>query len=260
MNSLNKFFTSSRVAILRRLTNHRVAWISIFIAVLGGIIMFFAEKIDTVWMKSGLSQVGGLLCATALLSFVWDVASRRAFLDELLALFGLGDAVKRSGVFHLGMDAYEGVNFDRLIIEANKLDIYVCYADSWRKGHERVLKQLAAKPNARVRLIVPDIGDHDLMLSLAKRFGRKDEFGSPDASEMKKRVYTAVKEYCDIFDVRKHATLNFSLWYHDDQPTISFYRFDNVAVCTMYKSTKGRNDVPTFVARRSGFLYNSISH
>jgi hypothetical protein len=259
VKSVSESFKKSRTAILRRqLTNHRVAWISIGFAMLGGTVMFFAEKIDSVWMKSGLSQLGGLICATGLLAFVWDVASRRAFIDELLALFGLGDAIKRSGIFHLGMDAYEGVNFDRLILEANKLDIYVCYADSWRKQHERELKQLAAKPNVRIRLIVPDIGDHDLMSSLAKRFGRKDDSGSPDPHEMRRRVYTAVKEYCDIFDVRKNATLKFSLWYHDDQPTISFYRFDNVAVCTMYKSTKGRNDVPTFVARRPGFLYKFV--
>jgi hypothetical protein len=259
VKGLQEFSKTRRVSQLRRsLTNHRVAGISVSISFLGALVMFFAEGIETVWMKSGLSQIGGLICATGLLSFVWDVASRRAFLEELLELLGLGDAVNRSGIFHIGMEAFEGVNFETLIIEATKMDVYVCYADTWRKRYERELRQLAAKPGVRIRLIVPDVGDADLMLSLAKRFGKKNEQGAPDPSKMKAQVYEAVEEYCNFFDASKNVSLDFSLWYHDDQPTISFYRFDNIAVCTLYKSTKGRNNVPTFVARRPGFLYNFV--
>ncbi|KWE84935.1 hypothetical protein WL81_26295 [Burkholderia ubonensis] len=147
----------------------------------------------------------------------------------------------------------KGVDFSKLIRAANKLDIFVCYANTWRNSYEQDLRVLARKPNSRVRLIVPDPTNQRIIEELAHRFN------AGNAQEIVDKIDTAQREFKGIFTAAEsHA--DFSIWTHHETPVTSFYRFDNVAVVTLYKHARGRGDTPTIVAERPGGLYSYIEN
>lgn len=240
----------------KQLTNIRTYLASggIFVAGLFFLILsetlFFAE--GSLWIKSVMSNFGALLIASVSIAALWELFSKRAFLDELLAKTGLAEDIRNVGVTGISLNPVRGPDFSKIIKSSVRLDMFVCYANTWRATFEEDLRFMAAKKNCRVRLIVPDPDNLEIMKDLAKRFNAND------AETMQGRVKQAVADYKALFVSVANPTLDFSVWIHDETPVSSFYRFDRCAVVTLYKHAKGRGSAPTLVAERGGSLYGYV--
>lgn len=241
---------------LKERTNLRTLVVSLVIFLLGIFLLFVSEASDYIskstWLKAVVANLGGLLVATISIATLWELFSKRAFLDELLAKAGLADDIRSLGLVGLSVNPMRGPDFSKLIKGANKLDIFVCYANTWRANFEEDLRILARKPGIRVRLIVPNPDNKDIMKELAHRFGT----ATPEILSEKVRV--AIEEFKSIFVSANNQKSDFSVWVHEENPVVSFYRFDNIAVATLYKHARGRGNVPTFVCERGGSLYNYV--
>jgi len=97
--------------------------------------------------------------------------------------------------------------------------------------------------------MVPNPENIEVMKALAQRFGAKGHDAVAD------KINNAIEEFKNIFD---NSKADFSIWMHEENPVTSFYRFDNVAIVTLYKHARGRGNVPTFIAERGGDLYRYI--
>jgi hypothetical protein len=183
---------------------------------------------------------------------LWELFSKRAFLDEMLAKTGLAEDIRTVGVTGISLNPVRGPDFSKIIRSSERMDMFVCYANTWRATFEEDIRYLAAKKNSRVRLIVPDPENGEIMADLAKRFN------AIDADTMKGRIKQAIEEYKSLFASVNNPSLDFSVWIHDETPISSFYRFERCAVITLYKHAKGRGSAPTLVADRGGALYSYI--
>ena len=242
---------------LKERTNLRTIIVSLALFLLGVGLLILSEANDWIaasaWRKSVIANFGGLLVATLSIAALWELFSKRAFFDELLAKAGLADDIRTLGLVGLTVNPLRGTDFPKLIRSTSRLDIFVCYANTWRATHEEDLRTLARKPNIRVRLLVPNPNNTEIMKELAHRFG------SASPLVLAEKVNVAIKEMKSIFAEAKNQTSNFSVWVHEENPVTSFYLFDNIAVVTLYKHARGRGSVPTFVAERGGTLFNYVS-
>ena len=242
----------------KQITNLKTYLVSIVIFAAGCIFLILSEFLTFstgyLWIRSILANLGSLIIASVSIAFIWDLFSKREFLNELLANTGLAEEIRYAGLQGLGLVPLRGPDFSKIIRSAHRLDIFVCYANTWRATFEEDLKYLAQKQNCRIRLIVPNPENLDSMADLAKRFG------AADAETMQSRIKQAIVEYKAIFNSINNTSLDFSVWTHTETPVTSFYRFDLCAVFTLYKHSKGRGNVPTFVAERGGTLYDYIEN
>lgn len=240
----------------REITNLRTYFASGTIFVIGLILLIVSEwfsfAVGYNWLKSLFSNLGALIIASVSIALLWELFSKRAFLDELLAKTGLAEDIRTVGVAGISLNPVKGPDFSKLIRASNGLDIFVCYANTWRATFEEDLKTLATKKDAKIRLIVPDPDNAEIMKDLAKRFN------AGDASVMEARIKSAIVEYKALFNSVHNASLRFSIWIHDETPVTSFYKFDHCSVITLYKHAKGRGNAPTIVADRGGSLYTYI--
>ncbi len=242
---------------LKERTNLRTMLVSVLLLLLGLALLVVSETVplitDRPWLKSITSNLGGLVVASISIATLWELFSKRALFDELLGKANFAEEIRVLGLVGLSVNPLKGADFSKLIRNANKLDIFVCYANTWRNSYEQDLRVLARKPNARVRLIVPDPTNQRIIEELAHRFN------AANAQEIVDRIETAQREFKALFTAAE-SSADFSIWTHHETPVTSFYRFDNVAVMTLYKHARGRGDTPTVIAERPGGLYSYIEN
>lgn len=243
---------------LKQITNLKTYIASITVFIIGIALLIIGEQITFtegyLWAKSVTSNLGALLIASVSIAMLWELFSKRSFLDELLAKTGLAEDIRTVGVTGVSISPLRGPDFSKIIRASERLDIFVCYANTWRATFEEDLKLLASKKNCRIRLIVPDPDNQEIMKDLAKRFNANN------AATMEGRIKQAIVEYKALFASTNNPKLDFSVWIHDETPVSSFYRFDRCAVITLYKHAKGRGNAPTIVAERGGALYTYIEN
>lgn len=62
------------------------------------------------------------------------------------------------------------IDWTSLFNKVNKLDIFFAYGQIWRKTYLQELREVAARKNARIRLVLPDPEDEQTISELARRF------------------------------------------------------------------------------------------
>jgi len=217
-----------------------------------GIILLIVSEwpclVNMPWLKAILANFGGLLFASMALSIIWELFAKRAFFNEILSKTNLVDDIRKSGISGISVESWQEFDYGKHIRKTKSLDIYICYANTWRNTYEADLKALASQDDVCIRLIVPDTTDDQLMEFVGKRF-------SMAGHDLKNKIDESVKELSEIFDVSHHKKLRFEIWIHKEVPTMAFYKFDDFAVMTLHKIAAGRGNVPTIVAEKPGDLF-----
>ncbi|WP_000682665.1 hypothetical protein [Vibrio metoecus] len=87
---------------LKQITNLRTYIVSILIFMVGVLFLVAGEKItfskECLWIKYVISNFGSLLIASVSIAMLWELFSKRSFLDELLAKTGLAEDLRTVGV------------------------------------------------------------------------------------------------------------------------------------------------------------------
>ena len=219
--------------------------------VLLGVVVLWVSGLDDLKenapLSGFLSQLGGLLLATGLITITWDLFGRRAFADEILAKAKLSTDVVDSGLIRVTDQYLDEVEWADLFENVNKLDIVVAYANTWRNTH-RARLQAAARRGCRIRAFLPDHRDDDTMKILADRFDMQP-------SDLKSKVQEAVT---DLKALPAPASAPVQVYLRCGDLVFSCYRFDSRAVLTLYShSRERRTNVPTFVTK-NGSLFTYV--
>lgn len=195
-----------------------------------------------------VSNLGGLIVATALITLAWDLAGKRAFTREVMETAHLGTDIERAGITRVTDQYLDSVQWAELIEGASKVDVVVAYANTWRNAHRHRLMKIAARKGTRLRVYLPDPDDADTMRVLAARFSM-----SPDA--LVSKVREAIEEFSGL-SVPGGGEVE--VYVRSGDAVFSCYRFDGRAVLTLYSHSKERrSSVPTFVLR-SGDLWSFV--
>ncbi|MDH4225704.1 MAG: hypothetical protein OEW12_08675 [Deltaproteobacteria bacterium] len=236
------------------LTNHLTLFFSIGFFIIGIGCLFFSEtdwvKGFGLWVKSAISNFGGVIVATSVITIFWDLIAKRAFLNEILDTTKLVEEIRIFGLRGISNEPIKGPDFTKLIKNTTNLDVFFCYAKTWRSNNESALRDLSKKA-PRVRLIVPNPENKTLMDELGKRFGKGH-------SEIQKYIQDAIDDFKIIFSNKSNTKVEFSVWVHDQSPVESFYIFDSYAIITFYKQNKGRSNAITLECEKGGGLYEFL--
>ncbi|WP_157106164.1 hypothetical protein [Nocardia sienata] len=239
----------------RRITNLTIghlAW-----AMSGsGVALLLASSISSEkWApwSAFVSQLGGLLLATGLVTLAWEQWGRRNFTAEVMEIANLGTDLQNSGIKRVTDQYLSDVVWSDLFADVQKLDIVVAYASTWRNIHRGRIIQAATNPSARIRVFLPHPDDDATMSNLAQRF-------SITTGEIRAKVREAIT---DFRSMSQPGGAQVEVWLRKGDLLYSCYRFGTQrAVVTLYSHTRERQtSVPTFVVDGGSlftFVYRDI--
>lgn len=243
---------------LKDRSNWRAVSGALVFVILGLVFLWLSETkwlADSPAAKGLFGQLGGLLLASVAIAFIWEFFSKRALMEEMLDKAQIAQDVHRSGLDAISLFPLKAVDYTRLIKESMKIDIQVSYGGSWRTQNEWELREFAKRSGARIRVILSNPDNNQLLAELARRYGKSNE-------QIAHLIREAVDDYKRIFSVKGGAKLE--IWVHDKPPVYSCFRFDNKIVITTYRYQEGRGQVPTLVCSRGGeyfdFFKGEIEH
>lgn len=209
-----------------------------------------SDALPAAW-SSAVMNVGGVVLATSLITVGWDVAGKRSFAAEVMAVARLSADVERAGILNVTDQYLHEVEWEPLFKDAMKVDIVVAYANTWRNTHLHRLKAVAATKGARLRIFLPDPGDQPTMDALARRF-------ATTASDIASKVREAICEFSKL-ETQGGATVQ--VYTRPGDMLFSCYRFDQRAVITLYSHQRRRTQVPTWVVKHGTlftFVYDEV--
>ncbi len=103
----------------KKITNLKTIFASIFVLFVGVLLLFLSERLTFVtgylWVKSSISNLGGLLVATISIAILWELFSKRAFLDELLEKTGFAEDIHSTGLLGISINPVRGPDFAKMI-------------------------------------------------------------------------------------------------------------------------------------------------
>lgn len=233
----------------RQIVTLRTALLAVTVAALGILLMYVAAREDW-WKGRGAAQdlihgLGGLLVVAVALAMLWELFGKRAFADEIFEKARVSTDITAAGLLRVTNLYLQKVDWDDYFRSVSKLDIFLSYGRTWRNNNWTNLSAAAAKSGTRIRVVLPDPGDLDLMKMLARRFGQ-------DVDELTASVREAAAAY---WSLKQDGGAEIEVYYRRGDLMFSYYRFDGVGIFVLYSHSRQRTNVPTFVCHAGGSLY-----
>jgi len=204
-----------------------------------------------IFLKKLAENVGGVLLATGLISILWELISKRAFLSEVFAIARLSEDIKTSGLLRVTTNFQHEIEWPELLTSAKRIDIFVSYARTWRNTNLALLRAFAERQGSVMNLILPDPDDPKVLGELARRYNLKPE-------TIGERISEAIQEFQSMFDRKRSGRGQLSIWVTGTVPIFTFYRVDGRIVIAMYRHRLERGDIPTFICDNKGQLAQFI--
>lgn len=224
-------------------------------------------KINHAVINAVVRDIGALMVASVAVALIWELSSKRAFVDELMSkgrssvqdLISqtiLTQELKGAGLSAFTTDFSYGIDWLGLFRNARRLDLFFSYARSWMNNNAAQLQDLARRDGSRIRVILPDPDDAQIMAELARRFERPVEEIQGNINATKGDLLRIFVEPFEGANAPRRP--DFSLFYTRTAPQFTFYRFDNRCILVLYKHRLGRGGVPIFTAEQGGTIYEFI--
>lgn len=244
---------SGRLALLRERTDARTALTAIGVAAIGVCLLWLADGWSWLAAKETLQSlvrsVGSLLIASVALGVLWELRGKRLFLDEVLERMQVSVSVANAGIRLVGNQYLREVDWQGYLTKARRIDFFFAYASTWRNAHITELRALAHREGVKVRVVLPDRHNAELLAELARRFGYS-------ASDLDGRIQEAEKFFDELSNSAvPGATIEVHRFPHSHLYTL--YRFDDRIVVTMYFH-RGRGTVPLLEVARGGLLFEEF--
>lgn len=216
------------------------------------ILLLWWSSVSSFWSgyetwQTLLQQVGSSFFTLAVLTLVWDLIAKRAFLDEILAKTNIAKDLLHSGITQITDSFHEEVDWVGLFDAASKIDIFFAYGATWRNRHDQKLKDFVRRKNSRLRIVLPDKDNVATTAELARRFN-SEQANLVNRIREAEDFFHSLRALCGPGSVVE-------LWRYPGSPLFSLYRFDSTVVVTMYTHSRRRRSIPTFVYKSPGALF-----
>jgi hypothetical protein len=133
-----------------------------------------------------LREISALLIVTVAVTLVWELAAKRAFVDELMskarkaltnviAEARVAEELRAAGSKVFTKDFWHGIDWLALFKDTNTLDLFSAAARNWIGAHTPQLQELAKREGARIRVVLPNPENPKIISEMARRFGKRDE-------------------------------------------------------------------------------------
>lgn len=238
------------------IVSFRVVLISILLCFLGFLLIYFntpdPSKTNSItkW-QTIFCSLGSTLFAAGLISVLWDLFAKRAFAEEILARAHLSNDILKAGLIQF-IDSFRSKDMDwhKLLKSTTSLDVFVCWAYTWRNQYDDLLREIISDRRGRIRIILPHPEHKPTIMNLASCFSDKNE------EQIKNIIDEAIHyfEELDLDKVSGNPMNRVEVWLVGRDPKYSWYLMDNYGVFAFY-AHRGKEKVPTLVFKKGGYLY-----
>ena len=206
----------------------RTALLSLLIVILGIVLLAVSTPVQTAGyhkIATLMQESGAALFIAGVLAFMWELALKRTFADEVLAKANMSRDLAEAGINVITDSFQDGsIKWDQLFKNACRLDIFISYGHTWRNSQLERIDKLLSSEDGKLRVILPDPDDGQVVENLSLRF----QMGS----EVVKREIQDAKEFFEHRKNRAKGTVE--IYFTRISPLFSFYRFNNKAVFALY--------------------------
>lgn len=238
---------------LKERTTLRIWLTSLIVAIFGCGLLIVAE-LNRIWIgyesiQSVVRDMGSLLIASVAIALLWELIGKRAFQDELLEKIRLSEDIRICGIIGFTPNFRRNIDWEALFHNAKSIDLFFIYGRTWRHTHGDQLLE-AAKRHVRFRVVLPDPDDDIIMSIFARRF----------IGMSKEQIRDSIKEAAEDFKRLQAIGARVNVWYLNDIPMYSFYRFDSTTVWAVYSHQRNFNQkpMPVFILNEDGELYKFV--
>jgi hypothetical protein len=242
-----------RRQVYKERTTLRVVLIGVLIAAFGVLLIIVSAAWKPISTSPELQAVvrefGALCFASFAVALIWDLSARRAFVAELLATTDLAEEIEETGLIGVSAKWHGEIDWLSLFETSDTFELLFTYGRTWRNTHRAYLSEFAARKNVKAIIALPDPDNATIMADLARRF-------ETTSGQLAESIREAEHDFIEIFMTAGHAEERLQIWRISIAPVWSYYRFDGVVIFTLYKHRSGKLEVPTFIVKRGGTLYN----
>lgn len=182
------------------------------------------------WYHFVLTQIGTALLVAAGVGVLWDSWGKRLLADEIFEKMKVGEAASRWGVKDLSL-SWNEQPWPELFAKGPNVDVMLGYGQTWRGVAHSGLEEFLAQRKNTLRVCLPDPAVDWLMVSLGHRYNQTPE-------RLRERVREAARYFADLRDAGE-ATVQ--IFFRAGQPLYALYRFESVALVTLYPHRKERS-------------------
>jgi hypothetical protein len=156
----------------------------------------------------------------------------------------LSDSIRASGVHDVFRRFYTDVPWDKLLPGTTDLDVIVSYARTWKNTHREQLKEIAKNERARIRVVLANPDNPQLMVELAYRYALTQD-----------EITSCVRESLTDFKSLLASGCAECYIHVSDRPCLyTYYRLNDVVLLSLFPNTKAKTDRPGFILRGAGTL------
>jgi hypothetical protein len=235
-------------------TNLSTILVAVFAAVGGAILLFWSND-PTYWLgkeswQGLVRDLGSLAVVTVVITFLWELTAKRAFVSELLTKAHISQQLAASGMVQLTYEP-QPIDWDGLFRTTRELSIFFAYGKNWRGTHENRLIKLASTKGCTIRLFLPDPDNQFLLKEMANRFNKSE-------SGIRDRILDAEAEFTQLRVKNLNTGAKIEVWYTIMCPIFTLYRFDTASILALYSYQRSKGGVPHIVAVKGGSLYDFV--
>lgn len=202
-----------------------------------GFVLMLLNADGRLWWQSVLFQLGMAIFIAVVFTGLWEWWGKRLLAQEVYELVGVGVDIQRWGLRSVSMD-WPSQKWTELFEASYNVDVLLAYGATWRGLNQTALETFLRDPRRTLRVCLPDPEEEWLMRALAERF-------SKNPVEVAEKIREATRHF---FHLRQEGGATVSVFYRPGEPVYSIYRFESVAVLTLYPHRRERSQTPTLVA------------
>lgn len=236
----------------RTITTLAGVLVSVLITVSGVAILLWGIWLpaDPEFVRELVKTLGSALISIGGLSFMWELFSKRTFLEETLALANMTSELKNAGIEQVSNRYLNGLQWAGMIETAQTLDVFFAYGRTWCNVNTVSLGELTHARNRSLRVLLPDPGNPQVISELARRF-----------KSQPKDVEDAINESKSFFERlgrRPGEGTTVEVRLVAATPLFSMYLLGQRAVFSLHSHQQKIGHVPTCVVKREGLIYRYL--
>lgn len=239
--------------ILKERLNLRLILSAVFLSVLGTILIYISSTdllLAYHTIKAFTGNLGSLILVTGLLSLAWEIAGKRAFVDELFTIFSISKASVEAGVIDYSKSFQDHkIDWNNLFINAKQIDLLFWGSSTWRHHHFDRIDDFVSKKESKITVILPDLKDPNTVQSIGYQMKKSN-------TAVIKYINDAIEYFIKLN--KKYPNSQIAVWLIKQPSRFSVFRFDNKAILSLYSHRRDYVSVPTWLCSKGGNLFDFI--
>ncbi len=236
----------------RKITNLVGILVGVILVVVGTGLFLWGTALpqEHEFARELLKSIGGNVVFIGLVSFLWEIFSKRAFVEETLALANMTAQLKNAGIEQVTTEYLSELQWSEWLRAPQKVEFFFTYARTWCNVNSVCLGEIVRMRNRTVHVMLPDPGNPQIVSELARRF-----------TSTPQEVENAIKETKAFFEKlgsRSGEGTVVEIRFAPAPPLFSMYLLGDRAVFSLHSHQSRKGYVPTYVVKHGGLMFGYL--